>query len=171
MSSGFAAAASLEECTNLLQYGTTFYKELDVMEQRAALMHFYHSTGGPFWTAPLLSVAELEQFHVLVEELEEAGYNLADQTSNAASLSTDLVDDLSNLPTLSVDCDIQQWLTFGQLLLKQEWGSNVSYCHWYGISCCKTAVSRSLQRPAVVMQEGLQIGICKKTLTPCRGMC
>ena len=152
-----------------MQYGTVFYEELDVMDQRAALMHFYHSTGGPYWAASLVSAAQLEHFQLLVEELEQAGYELADQTSNAAAISSDLVDDLSNLPNLSLDCAVQQWLTFGQLLLKQEWGSNTSYCHWYGISCCKTSVSRLVDRDVVVMQVGLQIGICKVTFDSVQG--
>jgi len=41
---------------------------------------------------------------------------------------------------LSVNCALQQWLSFGQLLLKYQWGSNVSYCYWYGVVCCKTSV-------------------------------
>ena len=137
-----SGASSLEECTDLLQYGTAFYRELDAMDQRAALMAFYHSTGGPYWTAQLVSVAQREQFEQLVQELTEAGYDAADQTLNASSLPTDLVSDLANLPALSADCALQQWLSFGQALLKHEWGSNVSYCHWYGVSCCRTAVSQ-----------------------------
>lgn len=136
-----ADASTLEECTNLLHYGTVFYRELDAVDQRAALMSLYHRTGGPHWTPQLARAEDREQFQLLVQELEDAGYDLADQALNISALPSDVVVDLASLPALSENCALQQWLSFGQSLLKYQWGSNVSYCHWYGISCCKTAVS------------------------------
>lgn len=135
------AAPNLQECTNLLEYGTTYYEDLDDPDQRAALMRFYGSTGGAYWNAQLVSYAERQQFRQLVMELEESGYGLSDQTLNDSMLSTNLVSNMANLPALSVNCALQQWLSFGQLLLKIQWGSGVSYCYWYGVVCCKTAVS------------------------------
>ena len=135
------AAPNLEECTNLLEYGTMYYEDLDAPDQRAALMRFYRSTGGAYWNAQLVSYAERQQFSQLVTELEESGYGLSDQTLNDSMLSTNLVSDMANLPALSVNCALQQWLSFGQLLLKYQWGSSVSYCYWYGVVCCKTSVS------------------------------
>lgn len=117
-----------------------YYEDLDASDQRAALMRFYRSTGGAYWNTQIVSDAERQQFSQLVTELEESGYGLSDQTLNDSMLSTDLVSDLANLPDLSVNCGLQQWLSFGQLLLKYPWGSNVSYCYWYGIVCCKTSV-------------------------------
>ena len=52
------AAPNLEECTNLLEYGTMYYEDLDAPDQRAALMRFYGSTGGAYWNAELVSDAE-----------------------------------------------------------------------------------------------------------------
>jgi hypothetical protein len=135
------AAPNLEECTNLLEYGTMYYEDLDAPDQRAALLRFYSSTGGAYWNAQLVSDAERQQFSQLVTELEESGYGLSDQTLNDSMLPTNLVSDMANLPALSVNCTLQQWLSFGQLLLKYQWGSDVSYCYWYGVVCCKTAVS------------------------------
>lgn len=124
----------------MLEYGTEYYQELDAPDQRAALMSFYYSTGGAYWNPRLVSNAEQQQFSQLVAELEEAGYDSSGQQLNVSSLPADLVSDLANLPALSVNCALQQWLSFGQLLLKHQWGSSVSYCHWYGVSCCKTSV-------------------------------
>ena len=124
----------------MLEYGKVYYEDLDSAEQRAALLEFYSSTGGADWTEQLVSTPERDQFQLLVQELEEAGYDLAEQAVNTSLLSTDLVTDLANLPALSANCMLQQWLSFGQLLLKYEWGSNVSYCRWYGVLCCKTSV-------------------------------
>ena len=124
----------------MLEYGNVYYEDLDSAEQRAALLEFYSSTGGADWTEQLVSTPERDQFQLLVQELEEAGYDLAEQAVNTSLLSTDLVTDLADLPALSANCMLQQWLSFGQLLLKYEWGSNVSYCRWYGVLCCKTSV-------------------------------
>ncbi len=121
-----------------------YYEDLDAPDQRAALMQFYRSTGGAYWNAQLVSQAERQQFSQLIVELEESGYGLSDQSLNISMLSTDIVSDLANLPALSVNCALQQWLSFGQLLLKYQWGSNVSYCYWYGVVCCKTSVRRHL---------------------------
>ncbi len=117
-----------------------YYEDLDAPDQRAALMRFHRSTGGAYWNTQLVSYAERQQFSQLVIELEESGYGLSDQTLNVSMLSTDLVSDMANLPALSEKCALQQWLSFGQLLLKYQWGSNVSYCYWYGVVCCKTSV-------------------------------
>ena len=136
------AAPSLERCTDLLEYGALYYAELDVSAQRTALLDFYNGTGGGAWTEQLISRADHQRFRQLVLELENAGRGLANSSLTVASpFPSDLVADLFNLPTLSVNCELQQWLSFGQLLLKFEWGSNVSYCRWYGVVCCKTSVS------------------------------
>ena len=136
------AAPSLERCTDLLEYGALYYADLDIPDQQTALLDFYSSTGGETWTEQLISSAEHQRFRQLVLELENAGHGLANSSLTVASpFPSDLVTDLFNLPALSVNCELQQWLSFGQLLLKFEWGSNVSYCRWYGVVCCKTSVS------------------------------
>ena len=135
------AAPSLERCSDLLDYGALYYSDLDVTDQRTALMQFYNSTGGDTWAQQLISSAERRRFLQLVTELEVAGHGLANSSLTIASpFPTDLVTDLYNLPALSINCELQQWLSFGQLLLKFEWGSNVSYCRWFGVVCCKTSV-------------------------------
>ena len=135
------AAPSLKRCSDLLDYGALYYSDLDVTDQRTALMQLYNSTGGDTWTQQLIGSAERQRFLQLVTELEDAGQGLANSSLTIASpFPTDLVTDLFNLPALSINCELQQWLSFGQLLLKFEWGSNVSYCRWYGVVCCKTSV-------------------------------
>ena len=135
------AAPSLERCSDLLDYGALYYSDLDATDQRTALMQFYNSTGGDTWAQQLISSAERRRFLQLVTELEVAGHGLANSSLTIASpFPTDLVTDLYNLPALSINCELQQWLSFGQLLLKFEWGSNVSYCRWFGVVCCKTSV-------------------------------
>ena len=140
-----SAAQTLERCTDLLEYGALYYKDLDIPDQRTALLSFYSSTGGDTWSEQLVSRADHQRFWQLVLELEDAGRGLANSSLTTASpFPTDLVTDLYNLPDFSINCELQQWLSFGQLLLKFEWGSNVSYCRWYGIVCCKTSVSPNM---------------------------
>lgn len=135
------AAPSLERCSDLLEFGALYYPDLDAEDQRTALMQLYNSTGGNTWTQQLISSQDRRSFRRLVTELDEAGHGLANSSLTIASpFPTDLVTDLFNLPALSINCELQQWLSFGQLLLKFEWGSNVSYCRWYGVVCCKTSV-------------------------------
>lgn len=40
------AAPGLQECTDLLADSALYYLDLDVADQRAALIDFYDSTGG-----------------------------------------------------------------------------------------------------------------------------
>ena len=135
------AAPTLERCSDLLDYGALYYSDLDATDQREALMQLYNSTGGNAWAQQLISSAERQRFLQLVTELEDAGHGLANSSLTIASpFPTDLVTDLFNLPALSINCELQQWLSFGQLLLKFAWGSTVSYCRWYGVVCCKTSV-------------------------------
>lgn len=135
------AAPSLERCSDLLEFGALYYSDLDAADQRTALMQLYNSTGGNTWTQQLISSQQRRSFRQLVTELEDAGHGLANSSLTIASpFPTDLVTDLFNLPALSINCELQQWLSYGQLLLKFDWGSNVSYCRWYGVVCCKTSV-------------------------------
>ena len=141
----------LEECTMLLQYGSVYSADLDDPVQLAALLHFHSSTGGGSWIYDEpISSAEHLQFSQLVTELEYLGYGVAEQYLNLTSLTeeTDIATDMeAALIHLSQNCTLQQWLSFGQLLLKYEWGTpDVSYCQWYGITCCKTAVSKVLAK-------------------------
>ena len=127
--------------------------ELDDPVQLAALLRFHNSTGGSYWAYDEpISSAEHLQFSHLVAELEYLGYGVAENYLNISSLETDVATDMdAALTRLSQNCTLQQWLSFGQQLLKYEWGTpDVSYCQWYGITCCKTAVSITLQVKALL---------------------
>lgn len=126
--------------------------QLDDPRQLAALLHFHSSTGGSNWNYDQpISTAEHVQFSQLVAELENLGYEVADDHLNISALESDVATDMdAALTTMLQNCTIQQWLSFGQLLLKFEWGSSdVSYCQWYGVTCCKTAVSIELCLPSL----------------------
>lgn len=147
-SAGFLGTSpDLEACTRLLEYGSVYSAELDDPVQLAALLRFHNSTGGAYWKYDQpISTEEHLQFSHLVTELEFLGSELADGQLNISSLTSDAAQDMSAaLTILSQNCTLQQWLSFGQALLKFEWGTpGVSYCQYYGITCCKTAVSAML---------------------------
>ena len=112
-------------------------------EQRAALLSFYNSTGGPLW-GWTDDEALHDLFFELIADVTEYGDSLsADSPYNSSSiLSASRFKDLAALPLLSANCTLQQALSFGQLLLDVNWGEeDRSYCQWHGVKCCKTAVS------------------------------
>ena len=154
------AAPSLERCSDLLDYGALYYSDLDVTDQHTSLMQLYNSTSGDTWNQQLIGSAKRQRFLQLITELEDAGHGLANSSLTIASpFPTDLVTDLYNLPALSINCELQQWLSFGQLLLKFEWGSNVSYCRWHGVVCCKTSVCEATPR--------VSLELCLSTTADC----
>ncbi|KAL0020534.1 hypothetical protein WJX79_007396 [Trebouxia sp. C0005] len=106
------AVAGLQECTDLLADSAVYYLDLDVADQRAALIDFYDSTGGQYWVNQPADDSEHVIFPQIVEGMIEAGNGLTSGTLDYLSLG-------------------RQWL-------KYSWGSNVSYCHWSGITCCQT---------------------------------
>ena len=72
-----------------------------------------------------------------MSDVIEIGEGLTDPTSfNYSSLFSDLApSDLQTLQALSVNCDLQQALGFGELLVKHDWGEeDKSYCQWHGKS-------------------------------------
>ena len=92
---------------------------------------------------------------MLLMRLLYLGYGVAEQYLNLTSLTeeTDIATDMeAALIHLSQNCTLQQWLSFGQLLLKYEWGTpEVSYCQWYGTgSTCLTCLTSLIQMRVVI---------------------
>lgn len=112
--------------------------DLDLADQRAALLSFFDSTGGPYWATQSNDDAGRTQYLQLVEGVVEADYDLAQNSLDVSRLPTELVSDAASIASLSKNCELQQYLSLGQLWLTYTWGSNVSYCHWTGITCCQT---------------------------------
>ena len=133
----------LLECSRQLEYAVDYPSDLDLPEQRAALLSLYNSTGGPFWRWSADS-SQYELFSQLVADVVTYGISISEQNTvlSEAISSASKFRDLAFLPDLSTNCTLQQALSFGQLLLRHDWGnSNQSYCQWHGVTCCKTAVS------------------------------
>ena len=127
--------SDIEVCTYELEYGVAYPLELDIPSQRAALLSLYNSTGGPYWTwTNPVSKSSHALFTLLVEDVITAGEGLFDSTKfNSTSLFANLTaSDLAALQTLSINCELQQALSFGQLLIRHEWGEEESYCQWHG---------------------------------------
>ena len=127
----------LQDCSHELQYGVGYRVELDEPEQRAALISLYSNTNGPFWTwSDPIPEDSHQLFLSLITDVIEVGEGLSDPAlrSNYSTLfSTLSASDLATLTALSSNCQLQQQLGFGQLLLKHDWGEvNQSYCQWHG---------------------------------------
>ena len=135
------AAPDLEDCTDLLAASEVYDTDLDLADQRTALLSFFDSTGGPYWTTQSNDDAGRTQYLQLVEGVVEAGYDLASGSLDVGKLPSELVSDAASIASLSENCGLQQYLSLGQLWLTNTWGSNVSYCHWSGITCCQTVLT------------------------------
>ena len=147
-----AAAPTLQECTNLLAASAVYHPDLDSPTQRAALLDFYDSTGGRNWANQPVNELDHGQILQVVDGVIEAGYELTDGSLDVSTLPAELVSDAANIPSLSADCALQQYLSLGQLWLTYSWGSNVSYCYWTGITCCQNVSSgHCLLNAAVVI--------------------
>ena len=130
------ADVNLEDCSYELQYGSGYNVDLDLPAQRAALLSIYNSTGGPFWTwTETISESSHATFFQLVADIIQFGEGLSDpgQYNYTALLSIISAPDVATLQALSVQCQLQQALGFGQLLLNHVWGeAGESYCQWHG---------------------------------------
>lgn len=109
-------------------------------------MSLYNATGGPYWAwVDPIPEASHDLFFDLIADLTQLGVDHFDPTLLNSSLVSALsASDLAELRTLSVNCTLQQALSFGQLLLKHEWGEpDRSYCSWHG----RTAIDRPCSPP------------------------
>ncbi|DBA84440.1 TPA: hypothetical protein ACH3X1_006072 [Trebouxia sp. C0004] len=138
------AAPGLQECTNLLADSAVYYLDLDIADQRAALINFYDSTGGQYWANQPADDSEHVIFPQIVQGVVEAGNGLTSGTLDVSDLPAELVSDAASLASLSANCALQQYLSLGRQWLKYSWGSNVSYCYWSGVTCCQTGLSGPL---------------------------
>lgn len=159
------AVAGLQECTDLLADSAVYYLDLDVADQRAALIDFYDSTGGQYWVNQPADDSEHVIFPQIVEGVIEAGNGLTSGTLDVSALPVELVSDAASLASLSVNCALQQYLSLGRQWLKYSWGSNVSYCHWSGITCCQTVQPSSCHSPFALDSKNLPA--CIKTQVLC----
>ena len=141
------AAPGLQECTNLLADSALYYLDLDVADQRAALIGFYDSTGGQYWANQPADDPEHVLFPQIVEGVVEAGNGLTSGTLDVSALPVELVSDAASLASISANSAMQQYLSLGQQWLKYSWGSNVSYCYWSGVTCCQTVQPPSCNSP------------------------
>jgi len=149
------AAPGLQECTNLLADSALYYLNLDVADQRAALIDFYDSTGGQYWANQPADDPDHVIFPQIVEGVIEAGNGLTSGTLDVSALPVELVSDAASLASLSANCALQQYLSLGQQWLKYSWGSNVSYCYWSGVTCCQTVQPSSCNSPFVLDSNNL----------------
>ncbi len=154
------AAPGLQECTNLLADSAVYYLDLDVADQRTALIDFYDSTGGQYWANQPADDPEHVIFPQIVEGVIEAGNGLTSGTLDVSALPVELVSDAASLASLSANCALQQYLSLGQQWLKYSWGSNVSYCYWSGITCCQTVQPSSCNSPFVL--DSINLPACIK---------
>ena len=132
------AALDLEDCADLLAQSEWYAVDLDLPQQRASLISFHESTGGPYWTGQPGQTSSSSRFSQIVAGVREATYGLASGSLDTSTLPTELVSDAARIASLSDSCQLQQYLKLGQLWYSYNWGSNVSYCHWTGITCCQT---------------------------------
>lgn len=132
------AAPTLADCADLLAQSEVYDADLDLPQQRASLISFYESTGGPYWTKQAAQTSSSNQYPRIVANIIEATSGLATGSLDTSTLPTELVSDAASIVTLSENCQLQQYLSLGQLWLTYNWGSSVSYCHWTGVTCCQT---------------------------------
>ena len=131
-------------CSRQLDYGVGYPVDLDLPEQRIALLSLFNSAGGAFWSWSADGYGNEELFAQLIADVAAYGFSVSqNDTVLAGSISSgSKTTDLAALPLLSANCSLQQALAFGQLLVKHQWDhSEVSYCQWHGVTCCKTVVS------------------------------
>ncbi|KAA6421082.1 MAG: serine threonine kinase [Trebouxia sp. A1-2] len=84
------AVAGLQECTDLLADSAVYYLDLDVADQRAALIDFYDSTGGQYWVNQPADDSEHVIFPQIVEGVIEAGNGLTSGTLDVSALPVEL---------------------------------------------------------------------------------
>ena len=142
------SAPDAEECSIELQYGADYPVNLDNLSQREALMSLYNATGGPYWSwQDPVGETKHDLFFALIAEVIQLGEGFWNPSMlNSSLVSTLTASDLAELQALSVNCTLQQALSFGQLLLKHDWGEpDRSYCSWHGrtarpllLPCCST---------------------------------
>lgn len=138
---------TFQECSQELQYGVDYPFDLDLPDQRAALLLLYNSTGGPGWFYKEDDAVH-DLFFNLLTDVEQYRESLSNNSglNSTSILASSGISDLAALPALSGNCTLQQSLSFGQLLLKHAWSEvDRSYCQWHGVTCCKTAVSKCTQ--------------------------
>lgn len=147
----------LETCSRELEYDFKYNIELDIPQQRAALLSLFYSTGGPTWTwtDPVPGTEDALLFQ-LIADVIDVGQYLSDPASfNISSLTGVLsATDLATVQALSVNCTLQQALGFGEALLKHGWQeADKSYCQWHGE--CQTCAP---------------LGSCARTAPACNGL-
>lgn len=120
----------MQECSDVLSASSVFDVSLDLPDQRAALLQLYDSTNGASWSNQIVSESETATFLEVVEDVSNIGYGLADGSLGGSSTFPSIHADGLELESLSANCTVQELLKIGQFFLKQEWGSNVSYCMW-----------------------------------------
>lgn len=118
-----AADASIAACNLLLQDTSDFDLADDIPEQRTALIEFYNSTGGQYWSRGSASAQTRSQIADFEGYIVQIGQLAAQPTFDAASLPADVQSVYYAVQQLSINCRLQRSLQLVKLLGKVSWNT------------------------------------------------